>query len=605
MNVRAALPRGKAGPVAWGHVPPLLPGANLPLPGQHVRVRVEARELAGAAVVVEGGGAPRTATASEPGTALALAAGGATLSVDLDAVPAGTERLRLLVWTAQPTRLLEPARARIELDGAAVAEVELPAGGGLRAAELVELYRRHGAWKVRAVASGWVGGPAAMAAAVGIPVPAAPAPARPVPVSDGSVGPALLRGLVDEVVGPGPRTGDHDHLGFTLGGVEDVMLALEPFEDVVTVTAVVPLGAGSPRGRLAEAALRASGEAPMGRVAFSGGKVFASASTTVGSEAVDTAVLKALLAEAWSTGVAFNRRAGASFKATPLAEKPPRELQLGIVEDLGEPGGWTETRQMLLDSQFMPLVDAPQACLAPDTGTLWLGPVALAGTPRAWSVLCERVLRTDVVLDQAAWERLAGMNTVSGSLRLGVVEEAGATAPAVVLNSSALQVRRGQPRRDLEIGLRLVDDQAGQLAPTVRELLPGRSDRDNLPWPAGRTWNGPGREVTEDPLARELAAGGTPAPDLLERALSRTPPLRRGQFGFLAHLALLEAEKGSAAGLELARGLVQRTPVRPTEEDRTAVASVHVRLNRLVRGSSAPPPAPADPAPPRRRRWFG
>ena len=95
----------------------------------------------------------------------------------------------MLAWSSVKTRVLEPAEAEVALDGAIVAKVELKTGQPLRAAELVEVYRRHGNWKVRAVASGWIGGVEAASAAVGVdagafqPLRAAAAsrPARPTP----------------------------------------------------------------------------------------------------------------------------------------------------------------------------------------------------------------------------------------------------------------------------------------------------------------------------------------------------------------------------------------------------------------------------------------
>ena len=90
------------------------------------------------------------------------------MTIALTAIPDGVDRLRVLAWSSVKTRVLEPAEAEISLDGAIVAKVELKTGQPLRAAELVEVYRRHGNWKVRAVASGWIGGVEAASAAVGI-----------------------------------------------------------------------------------------------------------------------------------------------------------------------------------------------------------------------------------------------------------------------------------------------------------------------------------------------------------------------------------------------------------------------------------------------------
>ena len=312
-------------------------------------------------------------------------------------------------------------------------------------------------------------------------------------------------------------------------------------------------------------------------------------------------MLKALLSEAWATGLDFGRRLGDAR----LPGEAPRELRLGVAEELGGPNTWTEIRGLLLANDFMALVDAPQSCLAPADGTLWLGPVQLAATARAWSVLCERVLRADAQLSPRAWGELAGWNTVSGPLRLGVVQEVGVDAGAVVvLNFNALQVQRGQPRRDLEVGLGMVDERAGQMEADVRAIIDGTNNRNNLPWVAGRRWAGPPREWPDDILTRELAGlrdGAPPPPGFLDRVRARG--LGRDGAGFLAHLALLRAERGQPGWLAVANELVDLAPVE-MGPDRTATASIHVRRARLLR-SYQPSPAAPPPGERRKRRWFG
>ena len=254
-------------------------GANLPIEGREAQVTVSAPDLGGVLVVVEEGGRPRALEAGDP---IAPVSGDGRVTVALAAVPEAVERLRVLAWSSQPTRVLEPARAEVTLDGQLAATVELASGQSLRAAELVELYRRHGSWKVRAVASGWVGGVDAASAAVGVPVSAfaplrrdAPAPRRV------ETGPDELRALIDEIVGPGERTGGHNYLEFELAG-HDASVVLDDINpDISTVTAILPLGTGGPDARTAEAAVRTSGEAPLGRIAFDSGHLYASASTVV------------------------------------------------------------------------------------------------------------------------------------------------------------------------------------------------------------------------------------------------------------------------------------------------------------------------------------
>ena len=602
----------------------LAAGANIGIEGREAQVTVRAPDLGGVLVIAEDGGAPRPLAPEDP---IARVSGDGRVTIALATVPDAVERLRVLAWSTVRTRVLEPAEAEIALDGLVVATVELKTGQPLRAAELVEIYRRHGNWKVRAVASGWIGGIDAASAAVGIDAGAfqplrAAAPARPSPTPRPSgspaAGPAQLRALVDEIVGPGERIGGHNYLEFKLAGSYDASVVLDPVDDELSsVTAILPLGhGGASDARMGEAAARTCGEAPMGRIAFDSGQVYASASTVVDRHAVDTAVLKALLAEAWTTAHDFARRVGGAWRGVQLPDEPPRELRLGVAEELGEPHSWTEIREMLVANSFMLLVDAPQACLAPADGTLWLGPVRLAGAARAWSVLCERVLRADVELSPKAWSEIADWNTVSGPMRLGVVQEVGVDAQAVVvLNFNALQVQRGQPRRDLEVGLGMVDDRASEMEPGLRQMIDGTTHRNNLPWFPSRRWSGPPRELADDILARELSglpAGAGPPPDFAERVRARYDALGRAGAGYLAHLALQHAERRDdqlLPWLQLATELVDLAPVQ-MGPDGTATASVHVRRGRLQQAlaprprQATPPPTP-QPAPERRkRRWF-
>ena len=554
----------------------LAAGANIPIEGREAQVTVRAPDLGGVLVIAEEHGAVRPLAAEDP---IAPVSGEGRVTIPLGSVPDAVERLRVLAWSSVKTRALEPAEVEVALDGAIVATVELKTGQPLRAAELVEIYRRHGNWKVRAVASGWIGGVDAASAAVGVDAGAfqplrAAAPSRPAskprPAPSSSAGPAELRPLIDEIVGPGERVGGDDYLEFKLAGTYDASIVLDPVDDDLTsVTAILPLGSGGASdARMGEAAARTSGEAPMGRIAFDGGHVYASVSTVVDRHALDTAVLKALLAEAWTTAHDFARRVGGAWRGVQLPDETPRELRLGVAEELGEPGSWTEIREMLVANNFMLLVDAPQTCLAPADGTLWLGPVRLAGAARAWSVLCERVLRADVELTPDAWREIADWNTVSGPMRLGVVQEVGADAQAVVvLNFNALQVQRGQPRRDLEVGLGMVDDRASEMEPGIRQLIAGTNHRNNLPWFPTRRWSGPPRELADDILARELVGlpeGTPPPPDFADRVRARYEALGRAGAGYLAHLALLRAERRDdhlLPWLNLATELVDLAPV--------------------------------------------
>ncbi|MCX5178053.1 TerD family protein [Streptomyces virginiae] len=114
--------------------------------------------------------------------------GGRTIVADLPAVPASVDRIAI-VASIDPTRpaaahftAADTPKAVIECGGVRIGFEPPPFTHRETAAVLVEIYRREGAWKVRAVGQGWDTGLAGLATAFGIVVDdAAPAPA-PVPV---------------------------------------------------------------------------------------------------------------------------------------------------------------------------------------------------------------------------------------------------------------------------------------------------------------------------------------------------------------------------------------------------------------------------------------
>ena len=446
---------------------------------------------------------------------------------------------------AAQTRVLEPAQAEIDARRALVATVELKTGQPLRAAELVEVYRRHGNWKVRAVASGWIGGVEAASAAVGVPRgafqplrAAAPSPRRPTPRPASSAstvaGPAVLRAADRR-----DRRPRRAHRRRRLPRVQ-ARRDLRRERRARRRQRRAQLGHRDPAARLrrpsdarmAEAAARTSGEAPMGRIAFDGGHVYASVSTVVDQHgARHRGASRRCWPRPGRRRCDFARRSAAPGAACSCPTRRRASCGSASWRSWASRTRWTEIREMLVANNFMLLVDAPQTCLAPADGTLWLGPVRLAGAARAWSVLCERVLRADVELSPAAWREIADWNTVSGPMRLGVVQEVGVDAEAVVvLNFNALQVQRGQPRRDLEVGLghgRRPRERDG--AGHARELIAGTTHRNNLPWFPTRRWSGPPRELADDILARELVGppGRRAAAARLRRPRAR--PLRRAR----------------------------------------------------------------------------
>jgi len=277
----------------------------------------------------------------------------------------------------------------------------------------------------------------------------------------------------------------------------------------------------------------------------------------------------------------------------------------------------------------VPLVDEPAVMLAMTDGQLWIGPSLLAGTSRAWGIIVERVLRSDVTARDGLWRALAQRNSPLSPVRFGVIDEVGLHGrPAITANFAALQLPRTQVMEDLQHGLNFVDEAAADLDGMLRSMAPDSdATRNNLPWIRERRWNGPGTEVREQLLVRELSSvpdgSGLPA-GFLDRVRSQRASLGRPGVGYLAHLALLRAEDGgpSAPGwLHLARELVAMTPISGPGEP-SAAASIHVRLGRLTdpvaprraaRSAPTPPrPSPAaDPAPARsggpesqpRKRW--
>jgi hypothetical protein len=623
----------------------LSPGANQSLDGREISVELTANNLGGVLLAVEEHGVIRPLAPAD-GVAPPIVDGDhiAQARLALASIPESITRLRLLVWSDARTRVLVPAQAHVRVDGTHRFTVTVPQQAGLlRAAEVLEIYRRHGSWKVRAIASGWEDGIPAMARAIGIPDtafnPAAGrAPGRP-PAPPGShigpspqVGPAPLRGLLDSIVGPGPRGGDSRFVDFELKGVH-LRLRYEAIDAIVQIAAIVPLGRGQFTDASAEAALRVTGEAPLARVIVDEqGNATAAAVAHAAERNVDSALLKALLSEVWLAASSFASRVRPIGWNVPrhITGEIPRELRLGVAEELQETQAWADVRERLLANQCLPLVDEPAALLAQvEHGQLWIGPSLLAGTSRAWAIIVERVLRANVTPRAGLWRALAQSNTLLSPVRFGLVDEVGLYGPpAITVNFAALQLPRTQVLEDLQNGLEFVDHAASELEPVLRSMTPdATSHRNNLPWIPTRRWTGPGTEVRDELLVRELSGlpEGAGVPDgFADRVRSQRASLGRAGAGYIAHLALVRAEgrDGASPGwLDLARDLASRAPVDAGAADEPcATASIHVRLNRCDnpapprRGPAASsPPAPrptrsddgAQPAPRRRWRLFG
>ncbi|MEV7561425.1 VWA domain-containing protein [Streptomyces sp. NPDC089795] len=107
---------------------------------------------------------------------------GRTIVADLPVVPASVDRIAIVVGIdpmlpAAHFSAADTPRAVVECGGVRIGFEPPPFTHRETVAVLVELYRRAGAWKVRAVGQGWDTGPAGLATAFGIVVDDA-APAR-------------------------------------------------------------------------------------------------------------------------------------------------------------------------------------------------------------------------------------------------------------------------------------------------------------------------------------------------------------------------------------------------------------------------------------------
>jgi stress response protein SCP2 len=174
----------------------MTPGSNIPLSAARVTVDVAAPvRLDVSGLLLTADGKVRSDDDfifyNQPtGQGLTYRSGGGTapdaISVDTAAVPPGIEKI---VVTASPDAAgqtfqgIEPtATVRNADDGSVLATFTPPQLGTETALVIVEVYRRNGAWKARAVGQGYANGLAGIATDFGVtveePAPAAP-PAQP------------------------------------------------------------------------------------------------------------------------------------------------------------------------------------------------------------------------------------------------------------------------------------------------------------------------------------------------------------------------------------------------------------------------------------------
>ncbi|MFD9208975.1 TerD family protein [Streptomyces sioyaensis] len=174
----------------------MTPGSNLPLSAVRVAVDVTAPvRLDVSGLLLAADGKVRSDDdfvfynqPSAPGvTHSAAAAGGDTITVDTAAVPEGIEKIVVTASLDTPGATFagtEPTgTVRNADDGSVLASFTPPRLGTETALVVVEIYRRGGGWKVRAVGQGYANGLAGIATDFGVSVeePAAPAAAPQAP----------------------------------------------------------------------------------------------------------------------------------------------------------------------------------------------------------------------------------------------------------------------------------------------------------------------------------------------------------------------------------------------------------------------------------------
>ncbi|MFJ8633339.1 TerD family protein [Streptomyces sp. NPDC093568] len=191
----------------------LVRGQNHPLSQARLEIRVSAGApiVAGAALGDEQGRIHGVEWVAHPGAPTLpglevsrQAAADHRLAVDLDAMPEAVHRVSVLL--ALPTGVGGPTRfgavptpfvAVTGLDGDEVASYTITGLEAESAVVALELYRRQGAWKVRAIGQGYAGGLAELFTDQGLPQAHQLA---------GSINEAVAQGVARSIPAPPPRT---------------------------------------------------------------------------------------------------------------------------------------------------------------------------------------------------------------------------------------------------------------------------------------------------------------------------------------------------------------------------------------------------------------
>ncbi|MBK3579046.1 TerD family protein [Streptomyces sp. MBT65] len=195
----------------------LVRGQNHPLSQVHLEIRIAAGKpvVAAATLGDEHGRIHGVEWVAHPGTPTLpglevskQAAADHRLAVDLGAMPETVHRVSVLLalplGADGPTRfgaVASPFVAVTGLDGTEVASYTITGLDAESAVVALELYRRQGAWKVRAVGQGYAGGLAELLTDQGLPEALHLA---------GSINEAVAQGLARSVAAPPPRTADGD-----------------------------------------------------------------------------------------------------------------------------------------------------------------------------------------------------------------------------------------------------------------------------------------------------------------------------------------------------------------------------------------------------------
>lgn len=197
----------------------LVRGQNHTLPQTRLEIRVSAGSpvVAGATLGDERGTVHGIEWIAHPGSpqlpgleVSRQAASDHRLAVDLDALPDEVHRVTVLLalpmGVGGPVRfgsVAAPFVAVTGLDGTEIATFTLTGLDAESAVSALELYRRQGAWKVRAVGQGYADGLAEMLADQGV--------ARAAELA-GSIQEAVARGMARSVAPPPPRAPDGDRV---------------------------------------------------------------------------------------------------------------------------------------------------------------------------------------------------------------------------------------------------------------------------------------------------------------------------------------------------------------------------------------------------------